>query len=129
MFTVAQYVLCCVILSSSPCVTTFGLFCEMDYSLHGILLLSQLLLLYYSPHGGLVGEVVISNIDQYPYLSGRFLFFAVGENLWQWLWIDQICIGQSAIDERSHQAGLMPEISSKSSPYLNLASRQMAAPR
>ncbi|KAH7309233.1 heterokaryon incompatibility protein-domain-containing protein, partial [Rhexocercosporidium sp. MPI-PUGE-AT-0058] len=42
----------------------------------------------------------------------------IRENLWQfldvarnlledWLWIDQVCINKSAVDERNHQVGLM----------------------
>jgi hypothetical protein len=47
--------------------------------------------------------------------------FTVRENLWQfldvvrdytkdWLWIDQVCIDQSAVDERNHQVSLMAKI-------------------
>jgi hypothetical protein len=47
--------------------------------------------------------------------------FHVRENLWQflntvrndnedWLWIDQICIDQSAVNERNHQVSLMSKI-------------------
>ncbi|KAI9644909.1 hypothetical protein NHQ30_006943 [Ciborinia camelliae] len=35
-----------------------------------------------------------------------------------WLWIDQICIDQSAIDERNHQVNLMAKIYAKASSVL-----------
>jgi ankyrin repeat protein len=50
--------------------------------------------------------------------------FTVRENLWQfldaardyakdWLWVDQVCIDQSTVDERNHQVSLMAKIYAK----------------
>ena len=53
----------------------------------------------------------------------------IRENLWQfldaardyakdWLWIDQVCIDQSTVDERNHQVSLMAKIYAKASEVL-----------
>ncbi|KAL2071907.1 hypothetical protein VTL71DRAFT_13142 [Oculimacula yallundae] len=61
------------------------------------------------------------------YIQGQN--FTIRENLWQflhsfrsntdvWLWIDQICIDQTTINERNHQVGLMATIYQKAANVL-----------
>ena len=93
-----------------------------------------------SPGGLLTGNIVVWDSEECPHYSAVSYTwgpptptrqisieernFTVRENLWhfldasasyidKWLWIDQICIDQSAVDERNHQVGLMAQIYEK----------------
>ena len=92
------------------------------------------------PGGNLAGIIAIHNLEHCPkYKAVSYTWgppyptreislegqsFTIRDNLLQfldavrshtknWLWIDQVCIDQSAVDERNHQVGLMAKIYAK----------------